>query len=170
MPDNIWVMRQTSSSTLNPNGTTYKDNGLSISQVPTVCVLTYSPINIMKPPTLDGQAIKISAVDNVARLHLFASSPFPPTARNLNMAIYEMDQMFRDTSDKKALDLSFQNQLPPVQIDANTGYPSVLSCEELHLGELEVDCDTLLNCAPDTVGAGAGTRPTNCMSLIVTVP
>jgi hypothetical protein len=169
MPDNIWTMRKTSSNIFDPNGKTYKDNGMMVSQVPTVYVLTYSPIDSTNPPTLDGDPITVSPIDNVARLHLFAASPFLPTAASLNMAISEMNQMFRDANDKKALDLSFQSQASPVQVDSNTGYPSVLSCEEMHLGELEVDCDTLLNCPPPTKPA-AGTQPTNCMSLVVTVP
>ena len=173
VPDAIWAMRQTSSNILDPNGKTYKDNRLNVTQVPTVYVLTYTPLpDLTAFPMLDGQQIQISKADNVARLHLFAASPFPPTARSLNMAINEMNQMFHDANDKPALDFSFQNVVPPVPIDANTGYPSVLSCEEMHIGELEADCDALLNCQPQTSTPtpGAGTRPTNCMSLIVTQP
>jgi hypothetical protein len=87
------------------------------------------------------------------------------------MAIGAMNLMFRDANDQKALDLSFQGPASPLPIDANTGYPSVLSCEEMHIGELEADCDALLNCSPaPTPTVSGGTRPTNCMSLVVTAP
>jgi hypothetical protein len=172
MPDEIWGVRASNDDPFNPNGMTYKWNALTVPRVPTVLVLTYSPIdlNAGKAPTFvdksgASQEISISKTDNVARLHLFAESAFDLTNPDPNMALAEFNKLFLDASGNTALDLSIKPNYgnDPVAIDQSVNQPSVMICEERNLGELDIPCDLLpLTSKPS---AHAATRVHNCMSI-----
>lgn len=172
MPDDISGLRASSENPFDISGKTYQWNALSVSRVPTVLILTYSPIdlNAGKAPTFvdksgTTQEIAISKTDNVARLHLFAESAFDLTNPNSNMALAEFNKLFLDANGQPALDLSINSGYSndPVPVDSSVNQPGVMLCEERNLGELDIPCDQLpLDMRPR---AGAATKVHNCMSI-----
>jgi hypothetical protein len=172
MPDEIWGFRASTDNPFETSGKTYQWNALNVTRVPTVLVLTYSPIDLGsgKAPTFGDksgtpQEIVISKTDNVARLHLFAESAFDLTNPDPNMALAEFNKLFLDGSNQPALDLSIRSGYGnyPVDMDSSVNQPSVLICEERNLGELNIPCDLLpLQLKPR---AGAASRVHNCMSI-----
>jgi hypothetical protein len=172
MPDDILGLRASTDNPFDTNGMTYKWNGLSVSRVPTVLILTYSPIglNAGKVPTFGDksgapQEIAVSKTDNVARLHLFAESAFDLTNPDPNMALAEFNKLFLDANGQTALDLSIKSGYSndPVPVDSSVNQPGVMICEERNLGELDIPCDQLpLTFKPS---AQTATKVHNCMSI-----
>jgi hypothetical protein len=181
MPDDVWGLRAYSGNPFDTRGNTYQWNSLAVSQVPTVLVLTYYPVDLtaanvplfkdVTPGTTQPPIpIPFSANDNVARLHLFAESPFDLPNPDPNMALTEFNKLFGDSSDNTILDLSiksgFSSSDVPVDSAIPTNDPGVMVCEERNLGELDIPCDFLPQLS-STPKPNAATKVHNCMSVVI---